>query len=84
VSGRQASVGGIFRNSSVRDAPLSRPFLRVAAVAAGSLNRDGTGEGKIVTPAKISWNKETQSIEITNYGTEPVRLTRVEVAERNN
>jgi hypothetical protein len=46
------------------------------------LNKDGKGEGKIVTPAKISWNQETEAIEITNYGTEPVRLTRVEVDDR--
>jgi len=40
---------------------------------------DGKGEGKIVTPAKISWNKDRGAIEITNYGTEPVRLTKVSV-----
>lgn len=45
------------------------------------LNKDGTGEGKIVTPAKISWNRETSAIEITNYGTEPVRLTKVELED---
>jgi hypothetical protein len=48
------------------------------------LGKDGKGEGKIVSPAKISWNKETEAVEITNYGTEPVRLTRVEVEERTN
>jgi hypothetical protein len=47
------------------------------------LNKDGKGEGKIVTPAKIVWNKEKNAIEITNYGTEPVRLTRVTVEEEN-
>lgn len=43
------------------------------------LNKEGKGEGKIVTPAKVSWNREKGAIEITNYGTEPVRLTQVTV-----
>jgi hypothetical protein len=43
------------------------------------LGPDGKGEGKIVTPAKITWNRERNAIEITNYGTEPVRLTKVSV-----
>jgi hypothetical protein len=45
------------------------------------LNKDGKGEGKIVTPARVSWNKDKGVIEITNYGTEPVRLTQVTVDE---
>lgn len=45
------------------------------------INKDGKGEGKIVTPAKISWSKEKNAIEITNYGTEPVRLTQVNVED---
>jgi hypothetical protein len=45
------------------------------------LGKDGKGEGKIVTPAKISWNKDRNAIEITNYGTEPVRLTQVTAEE---
>jgi hypothetical protein len=45
------------------------------------LGKDGKGEGKIVTPAKVAWNKETRAIEITNYGIEPVRLTQVTIEE---
>jgi hypothetical protein len=41
------------------------------------LNKDGRGEGKLVPAAKISWNPETNTIEIENYGIEPVRLTDV-------
>jgi hypothetical protein len=41
------------------------------------LGKDGKGEGKIVSPAKVTWNRERGAIEITNYGTEPVRLTQV-------
>ena len=41
------------------------------------LDKDGRGEGKLVAAAKISWNPETSTIEIENYGIEPVRLTDV-------
>jgi hypothetical protein len=41
------------------------------------LDRDGTGEGKLATMAKISYDKEKKVIGIENYGIEPVRLTRV-------
>jgi hypothetical protein len=45
------------------------------------LDKNGKGEGKVVTPAKVTWNRERNAIEITNYGTEPVRLTQVSVEE---
>jgi hypothetical protein len=38
---------------------------------------DGKGVGKLALSTKISYNKETKTIEIENYGTEPVRLTEV-------
>jgi hypothetical protein len=41
------------------------------------LNKDGKGEGKLATAAKVSWNPRTSTIEIENYGIEPVRLTEV-------
>jgi len=43
------------------------------------LDRDGNGEGKLATMAKISYDKAKKSIEIENYGIEPVRLTQVTV-----
>jgi hypothetical protein len=43
------------------------------------LNKDGKGEGKLAPAAKISWNAGTNTIEIENYGIEPVRLTEVQV-----
>jgi len=43
------------------------------------LSKDGKGEGKLATAAKISWNPRTSTIEIENYGIEPVRLTAVRV-----
>jgi hypothetical protein len=41
------------------------------------LDRDGVGQGKLATMAKISYDKKKKTIEIENYGIEPVRLTRV-------
>ena len=43
------------------------------------LNKDGKGEGKLARAAKISWDPGTRTIEIENYGIEPVRLTEVRV-----
>lgn len=43
------------------------------------LNQDGKGEGKLAKAAKISWNRTTSTIEIEDYGIEPVRLTEVRV-----
>jgi hypothetical protein len=45
------------------------------------LDRDGNGEGKLATMAKISYDKAKKLIEIENYGIEPVRLTQVKVAK---
>jgi hypothetical protein len=43
------------------------------------LDRDGRGEGKLATMAKIGFDKKKNVIEIENYGLEPVRLTDVRV-----
>jgi hypothetical protein len=43
------------------------------------LNRRGVGEGKLALRTKIAWNKKTNTLEIENYGIEPVRLTEVQV-----
>ena len=43
------------------------------------LGADGKGEGKLVPAAKINYDKETNTLEIENYNTEPTRLTQVEV-----
>lgn len=48
------------------------------------LTKDGKGEGKLATAAKIDWNEGTQTIEIENYGIEPVRLTEVLVEGAKN
>ncbi|MGB5675475.1 MAG: hypothetical protein WBO43_13095 [Gemmatimonadota bacterium] len=45
------------------------------------LDKDGgaKGEGTYVGAGKVTYNKEKNSIEIENYGTEPVRLNMVQV-----
>ena len=43
------------------------------------LGKDGIGEGKLSTLAKISYDREKNQLEIENYGIEPVRLTQVKV-----
>jgi hypothetical protein len=44
----------------------------------------GTGDkgtGKLASMAKVTWNKETRSLEIENYGIEPVRLQDVQIVK---
>jgi len=43
------------------------------------LPKDGKGEGKLVTAAKITYKKDKNTIEIENYEIEPVRLSHIEV-----
>ena len=43
------------------------------------LDKEGKGQGKLAAAAKIEYNDVSRTIEIENYGTEPVRLTKVEV-----
>ncbi len=43
------------------------------------LSKDAKGEGKLAPAAKISWDADTRTIEIENYGMEPVRLAQVQV-----
>jgi hypothetical protein len=41
---------------------------------------DGKGEGKLVPRAKVSYNKDTRTIEIEDYASQPVRLSEVRVS----
>ena len=45
------------------------------------LPRDGTGEGKSIPYAQITFDKETNTLEIENYQREPVRLNEITVLE---
>lgn len=43
------------------------------------LDKDGKGQGKMAGAAKVTFNKETNTLEIENYGIEPVRLNQVKI-----
>jgi hypothetical protein len=43
------------------------------------LGPDGKGEGKLAAAAKIEYSNEEKTVQVENYGTEPVRLTEVSV-----
>jgi hypothetical protein len=43
------------------------------------LDKDGKGQGKLAGGAKVEFDKESNTVEIENYGIEPVRLTEVKV-----
>jgi hypothetical protein len=43
------------------------------------LTPQGKGQGKLATAAKITYDKEARTMEIEDYGTEPVRLNEVTV-----
>jgi hypothetical protein len=50
-------------------------------VAEIHLNKDGKGEGKLAGGTKITYDKDKRTVELENYGIEPVRLTEVTVVE---
>jgi hypothetical protein len=45
------------------------------------LGPDGKGVGKYAQAVKVSYNKETKTVELENYGQEPIRLTEVTLAK---
>jgi len=84
---REQPIGDGRRVIIATDRPMSFWELRAQprsvdydfTLAEIHLTKDGKGEGKLATKAKISWNPETRTVEIENYGIEPVRLTEVHV-----
>ena len=38
------------------------------------VNKDGKGEGKMAVATKINFDKQTRTMELENYASEPVRL----------
>ena len=42
------------------------------------LDKNGNGEGKASVATKITYNKKKNTVELENYGTQPVMLTKVE------
>ena len=73
--GGQKVVLGVDRYMSfleIKNQPKSvdYPFTLVQL----HIGKDGKGEGKLAALTMITWDKKKQSLEIENYGTEPVRL----------
>jgi hypothetical protein len=40
------------------------------------VDKEGKGQGKVAVATKISFDKKKNAIELENYSSEPVRLTR--------
>lgn len=47
------------------------------------VDKEGKGEGKLALATKITYNKKTNTIELENYASEPVRLQNVRLMPRN-
>ena len=45
------------------------------------LPKEGKGQGKAIPYAQLTWNRDTNTLEIENYQREPVRLNEVTVIE---
>jgi hypothetical protein len=43
------------------------------------LNKDGEGQGKLAYATKITFDKKTNTVELENYSSEPVRLNTVKI-----
>lgn len=43
------------------------------------IGKDGKGEGKLAASTKITYDKDKKTVEIENYGQQPVRLTSVTI-----
>lgn len=82
---RTAIPGGGHRVVLATDRPMS--FAEAASqprsadydflVAEMRIGAKGKGEGKLVSMAKITYNRESRTIEVENYATQPVNLTEV-------
>jgi hypothetical protein len=45
------------------------------------LPKEGKGQGKAIPYAQLTWNKDTNTLEIENYQREPVRLNEITIVE---
>jgi len=62
-----------------RNNPRSRDYE--FSLAEIRLGPDGKGQGKAITMAQLSFNKETGTLEIENYQREPVRLNEITIVK---
>lgn len=61
------------------NSPRSRDYE--FSLAEIRLPKQGKGQGKAITMAKLSFNKEKNTLEIENYQREPVRLNEITVVQ---
>jgi hypothetical protein len=71
VTDRPISVAEAARNPRTTDYPFTLIEIR--------FDRNGVGVGKMSVATKISLSKDKQTIELENFGLEPVRLTEVRI-----
>ena len=62
-----------------RNNPRSRDYEFTLAEI--RLSKDGKGEGKLIPAAKLTYDKEKQTLEIENYQREPVRLNEIRIVK---
>lgn len=67
-----------FREAANRPRSIDYPFTFIEM----HLDRNGEGEGKASVATKITMNTRTNTIELENYGTQPVLLTKVTAKKR--
>jgi hypothetical protein len=64
-----------FREAREQPRTIDYPFTLIEI----RLRPDGTGEGKMSLATKITLNKKTNTVELENYASEPVRLQNVKI-----
>jgi hypothetical protein len=64
-----------FREASARPRTIDYPFTLFEM----RFGRDGRGEGRMAYATQISFNKGTDTIELENYASEPVRLNELKL-----
>jgi hypothetical protein len=62
-----------------RNNPRSRDYEFTLAEI--RLPKEGKGQGKAIPAAKVTWDKDRNTLEIENYSREPVRLNEISVVK---
>ena len=62
-----------------RNNPRSRDYEFTLAEI--RLPKEGKGQGKAIPAAKVTWDKEKNTLEIENYSREPVRLNEISIVK---
>ncbi len=77
--------GGGFQVIAATDRPIefaeswrsSRTLDYNVSLIILEIGENGRGEGQLMLGAEFRWNEETSTVEITNFASEPIRLTNV-------